>query len=163
MEYSVENWDIPKEGLALLKDAQNGNKSVQLDGTTMLSDDIALEKNTEYLFSGWIKNTSATTAEISLGDIATLSSTKNGEWEYIKTTFNCEEQTTVQAMLKAEGGAAQFDGLYLDKTSNLFDTNGSKLSSSAQREVLESKDTSLTIAVDGDKMYIEKMVSLYVL
>ena len=63
-------------------------------------------------------------------------------------------------MLKAEGGAAQFDGLYLDKTSNLFDTNGSKLSSSAQREVLESKDTSLTIAVDGDKMYIEKMVSL---
>lgn len=160
LEYSVENWDIPKEGLALLKDAQNGNKSVQLDGTTMLSDDIALEKNTEYLFSGWIKNTSATTAEISLGDIATLSSTKNGEWEYIKTTFNCEEQTTVQAMLKAEGGAAQFDGLYLDKTSNLFDTNGSKLSSSAQREVLESKDTSLTIAVDGDKMYIEKMVSL---
>lgn len=76
LEYSVENWDIPKEGLALLQDAQNGNKSVQLDGTTMLSDDIALEKNTEYLFSGWIKNTSATTAEISLGDIATLSSTK---------------------------------------------------------------------------------------
>ena len=160
--YHAENWKI-ENGASITDDAYVGKKALLLsdDAAAATSDNVAIAANTDYILTGWVKALSGATAQISAldGDVK-INTTKQGEWERVSTVFNSGSARSTSIKLNTTGGAAIFDGLYLDKASNYYEQDGTVLSENAERTVLSSADTSMTIAIDGDKQYIEELTAL---
>lgn len=157
----AKNWTLPENGVSIeTKNPAIGKKALVLTGENIsaVSDTVKLAPRSAYVLSGWMYLENGAQGEIATEDGSVkLTSSVSGKWQYLNTSFVSDSKGSLKLLATVKKGSVKFDDIKIVKASGYYNPYGSILSDKAERTVLSSLDTSMTVAVEDNKLYIEEL------
>lgn len=152
-------WSLSSQGAELTENAYSGQYALSLtgNGAWAQSDRITLRRNTQYTLCARVLVQEGSAVLQTLDGAVSLSPKQTGVWETLTETFSSGDSTSLTVTASVSEGKALFDCLFLQQTDKLYSQDGVSLSSKAKRFSLTTEDTAVTVAVENNRLYMERL------